>query len=416
MKTTTDRNKVGIALGGILMAVALVADGQTAGREPLAGIPLPGGATFIDLVHPVTSSGELRVWRAASSEGARVMLKVYRPDGGRLLLVGTSPLETVAAGTVGTFACRIPVARNDVIGCFCPDSSCVDAYPDGRILTAAGDSGTSDAIDFTDGTGSPSIFATGSRLADVPSTAGTDLVVPAVGRTAGVGGTVWSTRLELFNTADTVTEVALHLNVSDRDNTSPAASAQLDVAPRATLIIEDLVSEAFGMDEAVGSVDIIASAPVIAHARIANLGSDAGTFGQAVPAIPGSWAVGDDDVPGVNPNADLVYLFEAQEDAVFRSNLGVASVAATPLSLSVIARVGSDPVGSSLELILDPFSHTQVNRVLAEMGVPEGARGVRLEVRADAGSGGRFFAYLSRVDNGSGDAVFLLGDREMALP
>ncbi len=398
------------------MAGALAADAQTAGREPLPGMPQPGGATFIDLDHPVTSSGELRVWRAASSEGARVMLKVYRPDGDRFLLVGTSPLETVAAGTVGTFDCRIPVARNDVIGCFCPDSSCVDAYPDGRILTAAGDSGTRDAIDFTDGTGSPSIFATGSRLADVPSTAGTDLVVPAVGRTAGAGGTIWTTRLELFNTADTAAEVALFLNLSDRDNTSPAASAQLDVAPRATLVIEDLVSEAFGMDQAVGSVDIIAAVPVIAHARIANLGSDAGTFGQAVPAIPASWAVGDDDLPGANPNADLVYLFEVQEDAVFRSNLGVASVAATPLSLSVIARVGSDPVGSPLELILDPFSHTQVNRVLAEMGVPEGTRGVRLEVRAEAGSGGRFFAYLSRVDNGSGDAVFLLGDRETTLP
>jgi hypothetical protein len=78
--------------------------------------------------------------------------------------------------------------------------------------------------------------------------------------------------------------------------------------------------------------------------------------------------------------------------------------------------LGEQTVGTPLTLTLEPFSHTQVNRVLAEMGVPQGMNGVRLEVAAAAGSGGRFFAYISRVDNGSGDAVFLLGERESVLP
>ncbi len=416
MKTTTCRIRVGIVCCALLITVAVRADAQSSGREPVPGVPLSGGTTFIDLDHPVTSSGELRVWRVASSQGARVMLKVYRPDGDRLLLVGTSPLETVSGGTVATFECRIPVARNDVIGCFCPDSSCADAYSDGLILTAEGDLGTGPASAFNSGVGSPSILASGYRLADVPSTASEDLVVPVVGRTPGAGGTVWNTRLELFNTADSATTVALHLNLSDRDNTSPAASAQVIVPSRETRVIEDMISEAFGLETAVGSVDIVASAPLIAHARIANLGSDTGTYGQAVPAVPARWAVGDDDLPGINPNADVVYLFEVQEDAEFRSNLGISSIVATPLSLTVVAKVGGDPIGSPLELQLDPFSHTQINRVLDAMGVPEGARGVRLEVKAAAGTGGRFFAYLSRVDNESGDAVFLLGARENALP
>jgi len=41
---------------------------------------------------------------------------------------------------------------------------------------------------------------------------------------------------------------------------------------------------------------------------------------------------------------------------------------------------------------------------------------VRLEAVAAAGSSGRFFSYISRVDNGSGDAIFLLGEREASLP
>jgi hypothetical protein len=131
MRTTTCRIRVGIAFCALLITMAVRADAQTAGRDPVPGVPLSGGTTYVDVGHPVTSSGELRVWRVASSQGARVMLKVYRPDGDRLLLIGTSPLETVSAGTVATFQCRIPVARNDVIGCFCPDSSCADAHSGG---------------------------------------------------------------------------------------------------------------------------------------------------------------------------------------------------------------------------------------------------------------------------------------------
>ena len=408
------------AVGTVAMAAALAwsapVTAQTAGREPAAGTPLASGTTYVDLDHPVTSSGELRVWRVFSTEGARVMLKVFRPESDRLLLIGASPLETVPAGGVATFPCDIPVARNDIIGCFCPDSSCADSFPDGRVLTAAGDVGTSPNSAFASSTGSPSVAASGSMLADVPSTAAADLVVPVVGRTPGLAGTLWRTRLELFNTADTETSVALFLNLSDLDNTTPAASAQRSIPPRTTLIVEDLIADAFTLDQAVGSVDIVASAPVIAHARIANYGSDLGTFGQSVPAVPVDWAVGWEEVPGLNPRGGLLYLFEAQQDEGFRSNLGIASVVATPLAVEVTARIGDQPVGTPLVLELQPFSHTQVNRVLTEMGVPAGTAGVRLEVAAESGSSGRFFAYISRVDNGSGDAVFLLGDREASLP
>ena len=410
------------ALRWLLMGWALAAfaaapaSAQTAGREPAAGSPLDSGTTFVDLDHPVTASGELRLWRVVSSEGARVMLKVFRPEGDRLLLVGSSPLETVPSGGVVTFSCRIPVARNDLIGCYCPDSSCADSFADGRVLRAAGDVGTGPAAAFTSSVGSPAISASGSSLADLPSAASADLVVPAVGRTPGAAGTVWRTRLELFNTADSDTAVALFLNLSDVDNTTPAASAQVTVPPRATLIVEDLIAEAFGLDEAVGSMDIVASAPVIAHVRIANVGSDVGTFGQAVPALPASWAVGDERLPGINPNAGLVYLFVAQQDEAFRTNLGIASTASTPLTVEVAARVADQTVGAPLVVTLPPFSHTQVNRVLTEMGVPPGTAGVRLEAAAAEGSSGRFFAYLSRVDAGSGDAVFLLGEHEPALP
>ncbi len=392
-----------------------IGSAQQAGRDPAPGQPLPGGTTYIDMAHPLTSSGTVDLWRAASTQGARVMLKVYRPDGDRLVMVGTSPLQTVTAGEVATFSCRIPVARNDLIGIFCPDSSCVDAFSDGETLSAPGDLGTTLLASYTPGVGSPAIFAAGSLLADVPSTAATDLVVPVVARTAGLNGTVWSTSLEIHNTGDGVAQIAIFFNRSNQNNTTPAASAQAEIQPKGTLVYGDLLVEAFELAEDVGSVDIVSSEPVFAHARIANYGGVAGSFGQSAMAVPVVWALGEDDVPGANPDADVATLFECREDADFRCNLGIANVANAPLTIAVRAWIGPDATGTPLNLELEPFSHTQVNRVLRSMEV-SAAGGVRLEVSAGPGSAGRFFAYMSSVDNRSGDAVFLLADRKPTLP
>jgi hypothetical protein len=399
----------------VLMGHAGPGSAQQAGRDPAPGQPRTGGMTYIDLAHPVTSSGTLDVWRVTSTQGARVMLKVYRPDGDRLVLVGTSPLETVTAGDVATFSCRIPVARNDLIGCFCPDSSCVDAFSDGDVLLAEGDLGSGPLASYTPGIGTPSIFAAGSSLADVPSTAATDLVVPVVARTPGLNGTVWSTSLEIHNTSDGIALIALFFNRSNQNNTTPAASAQAEIQPKGTLVYDDLLVEAFELLDDAGSVDIVSSEPVFAHVRIANYGGAAGSYGQSAQAVPVSWALADDDVPGTNPAAGVANLFECREDSGFRCNLGIASVANVPLTISITAWVGPDAVGTPLTLDLEPFSHTQVNRVLQAMGIAATA-GVRLEVSAAPGSSGRFFAYMSSVDNQSGDAVFLLGDREPTLP
>ena len=370
---------------------------------------------MIDTEHPVTSSGTLDLWRATSTQGARVMLKVYRPEGNRLVLVGTSSLETVAAGEVATFASRIPVARNDLIGCYCPDSSCVDAFADGTVLAADGDPGTSPRSAFTIGTGTPAIFAAGSLLADVPSTAATDLVVPVVARTPGLNGTIWSTSLEIHNPGDQSAEIALFFNRSGLDNTTPAASAQAVVEARSTAVFDDLLVEAFELADDAGSLDIVSSVPVFAHARIANYGGASGSYGQSAPAVPAAWALGNDDIPGADPDADVATLFECRENADSRCNLGIASTANTPIAVQVTAWSGPDAVGTPLTLELDPFSHIQVNRVLQTMGAAA-AGGIRLEIVGGPGSAGRFFAYMSSVDNQSGDAVFLLGDRVPTLP
>jgi len=240
-------------------------------------------------------------------------------------------------------------------------------------------------------------------------------VAPVAARTAGLGGTVRTTSLELFNTADEECLVALYFNLSGEDNTSPAAPAQLRFPSRDTVTYDDLLVEALGVVHASGSADIVSAHPIIAHARIANQGMAAGGYGQVVPAVPVARALGDDDMAGANPNSYVYYLFELREDDGLRTNMGVARVSGVPRGVDLEALVGTTQTGGTLRVDLQPYSHLLLVQVLETMGVPFATPGVRLNVAA-AGSSGRFLACASRVDNTTGDGSFYLGVRERPLP
>ncbi|MEN8164526.1 MAG: hypothetical protein ABFS37_10390, partial [Acidobacteriota bacterium] len=347
--------------------------------------------------------------------GGRAMLKVFRPEGNRLVLVGASSLTTLPPGETGTFRCSIPVSRNDIIGCYCPDTNCADRSTTGLVLEADGDIGTSQSDVFQNQTGVPALFASTTRSFDVPSMAANDLVIPVVGRGPGAAGTEWVTSVEIFNTGVREAQVALYFNQSGLDNTTPSASAQALIPARSVLVVEDLLLETFETEAAIGSVDLIASENIIAHSYITNTGSAVGTFGQKVPAVPANWGLGDDEAPGLEPNADIAYLFALVENDVFRTNVGICNVSGVVLEVDLSAFDGTSPVGNPIRLTLPPFSHHQINRVLSAIDAADHSSGLRLNVSAAPGSNARFIAYSSRVDNDSGDAVFQIADRQPPL-
>ncbi len=388
---------------------------QNAGATPEPGTPSSGGITMLDSENRVTATGTLQYWRAYSTHGGRAMLKVFRPEGNRLVLVGASPLVTLPPAEVGTFRCSIPVSRNDLVGCYCPDSNCVDQGATGAILVADGDLGTSETDVFQNQTGGPALFASTTRSFNVPSRAAIDLVVPVVGRGPGAAGTQWVTSLEVFNTGVQEAQVALYFNLTRADNTTPAVSAQAVIPARAMLLVDDLLLETFNTEAAIGSVDLIASELIIAHANISNIGGDGGSYGQKVPAVPAAWGLGDDEAPGLEPNADIAYLFAVVENDFFRTNAGVCNLSGFALEVDVAAFDGTSPVGNIIRLALPPFSHVQVNQVLNALDAAGNHSGLRLNVTAAEGSAGRFLAYSSRVDNVSGDAIFQIADRQPPL-
>ncbi len=403
-----------LVLAGLAAALAAPAAAQHAGRDPAAGTPSPGGVTLIDREHPVDGAGELRIWRAWASQEARVMLKVFRREGSRLVLVGASPLEVVPAGQLAVFSCRIPVVRGDLVGVSCPDAACVDRFADGDALVGTGDVGTTEEAALTAEVGTPAVDAWGGEGLDVPSPVDTELVVPVVARTPGFEGTQWVTDLVLANPGGQEAQVALVLDASDADNTVPAATATVTVPAGGVLELDSLLRDTFGLDPAAGALEILADRPVAAWARIANLGGG-GTYGQTVPAVPAAWALGGAVPPGADPASRTAFFAGLHEDGAWRSNLGAVNLSPGPIQLVVAAHTAAGTIGSPLTLELPPHSHTQVNRVLDALGVPRGTPGVTVTVALAPGVSGRFLAYASRVDNTTGDAVFLLGTSVPAL-
>jgi len=389
---------------------------QEAGRPPGPGSITDAGDTILDTTYRVSRSGELRYFQAYSSRGGRMILKVFRMEGERLVLVGASPLVTLPTARTAAFSCAIPVSRGDIIGCYCPDTNCVDRLDGGDVLITEGDVGCSPTSIFRQGEGTPAIFAAGSALFDSPSPASTNLILPVAARNHGAEGTRWITSLELFNTSESETRAALYFNLSGVDNTQPAASARILLPARSSLSLDDLLDRSFGIDEAMGSVDIVASAPLMVHGRIFNTGASEGSYGQLVPALPVEWAIGDESQNGLNAKADSAVVFGIVEDEHFRTNLGISNVSGSPLDISITPLEGTRVLADSLAIFIPPYSHRQVSRILDVFGLSSEGREIRLELSVIPPSAGRFLAYASRIDNLSGDAVFIMGEHETPMP
>ncbi len=240
---------------------------------------------------------------------------------------------------------------------------------------------------------------------------------PVVARGAGLGGTMWVTDLVVTNLmADPVT-VGIAFFPANQDNLfDPSFPGRLELDPGETLIAEDVLYTMFGVDEDKGSLVLLADpnylqgnpegTKICAVTRTYNVGSDLGTYGQTVPSLVVNTNVG--WAPSV--------ITGARNDEGFRSNLGIASTSVlSPIRVhwaiknsegTVLADgwktlriasmnqwsfqqlgVGAVDGPLTVELYLDPASMTDDPCAL---DIPVG-----------------FLAYVSKVDNGTGDAEFL---------
>jgi hypothetical protein len=245
--------------------------------------------------------------------------------------------------------------------------------------------------------------------------------IPVVARTAGVGGTNWLSDVTVYNATDSQLTVGTQFLPSGQANVfNPAFPDRFTIEARETLIYEDVLNALFGYDTDISgslllTVDdsLIAGNPdgarILASCRVYNSGDASGTYGQTVPAL--SLTINASGTPSI--------VTGARNDARFRSNLGIVSMAlVSSITVHYRVRSGDGTVVVEDAKTLPPSSMSQWS--FASLGVPVTEGPLTMELWLDEADvhtdpcatpfPNMFIAYVSKVDGnpqGTGDAEFI---------
>lgn len=223
-------------------------------------------------------------------------------------------------------------------------------------------------------------------------------VVPASASAPGSGTSQWKTRLLVSNGGTTPQEVSLGFLEAGRDN-STAGMIPVSISAGEQLAFDDVVAGFFGRSGKSGAIVVDAdSADIRVTSRTYNTGSAcAGTFGQGIPAL----RLGDLFGPGETAHLSPV----SPDSSAFRSNLGLVNLSSTRNVFVARLLDGKGVEKARRDVTLEPWSQVQLTNVVGAWGVTMTGGDGRIEVSCGA-AGVRWAAYLSVVDNSSGDPAF----------
>jgi hypothetical protein len=181
----------------------------------------------------------------------------------------------------------------------------------------------------------------------------------------------------------------------------PSAAQPITLAPRQSLEIQDAVGTFFGAPETAGAIELVYDATageLSATSRTYTPTVPAPTFGTAIPALAVSEARARAVFLGLGNNGGDLH-------AGFRTNTGAYNPADAAASVT-FTLYGPDgaPRGSPVSAALAAREARQVNDVFAAAGAgSEVSTGCYLVVTSSA----PVFAYVTVIDNQSGDSVFV---------
>lgn len=170
---------------------------------------------------------------------------------------------------------------------------------------------------------------------------GTDVLVPAAARGAGLAGSTWLTDLYVLNPGTESVSVTLYWLVRNQPNPSPT-SETFTVLAGETLVLADVIQQTFGLDAGNGAFRVVADGEVVVNSRIYNRQGTV-TFGQGFAGVPRSAAV------AAGGSTDVVGLAQS---ASFRTNLVLvdASGVSSTVSLSLRTPAGTELASAAYTL------------------------------------------------------------------
>ena len=269
-------------------------------------------------------------------------------------------------------------------------------------------------------------------------------VIPVIGKVKGGAGTDWVSDVMISNVSDRNATLGVRYFPANQANSFDGSFPKtFNVAARRSVLVTDAVATWFpsaggntsGILVIADVTPVNCSAPteiaLIATSRTYNAADKTKTYGQSIPS---SWA-------SVNFTPARTFLSGLrQESGVpgYRSNIGVANLSTVQIGVTITVYGQTGSAVATAKRTIPPLSLGQWS--LADLGVASlPASGAWASVVMDSSSikidpcdddatfacmsrcgdgcggkysfskSGAFIAYVSKVDNGSGDAEFLPG-------
>jgi len=217
------------------------------------------------------------------------------------------------------------------------------------------------------------------------------VVIPAVGRAPGIGGTYWRSDVTVMNPNASQARISWRY-LSAGSNNSMVGWSALNLAAGETRVLRDVAS-AFGVQSGTGALEFAADgfvAPVVTS-RTYTSTADGGTFGQSIDPVTGYRA--DVYVPGL------------RFDAAYRSNVGFYNNgdAATGVTAKLVNLYGQEVASAFISVPAHAPVQYSLSSLFPNVNL---ASYSTLTLHAHTGDGAILFGYASVVDNASGDPVF----------
>ena len=218
-----------------------------------------------------------------------------------------------------------------------------------------------------------------------PAPAGSELMIPVVGRSNGENGTFWRSDVTIFNPTGGRSFYSLRYN---------GATKSLFLDSRATTTLADVVTQmGFGSGSS-GAVTITWSGPgPIVTSRTYTSVENGGTFGQSIDPVASF--------------RNEMYVTGLRADTSFRSNIGFLN-GGSEQETFIVALLA--PAGYEIARTvagLDPGEVGQYSVTSFFPNVSGSLGNFTLVIRGD--NNAKLFAFASMIDNASGDPVFFAG-------
>ena len=237
------------------------------------------------------------------------------------------------------------------------------------------------------------------------------LVIPASASIHGLNSSFFHTDLWLVNRSRTAPVTVTARFRCYLFQTCPSAAQTLAIPPRGATTLVDVVGKFFAAPETAGAIELSWDpdlGPVTATSRTYTPSLPAPTFGTSVPALPPSEARTATLFPGLgNSGGDL--------SSGFRTNAGVYNPNDAPAHVTLRLYTDAGALGKPVILVPDlaPREARQVTDIFAAAEVSSTVTiGAYLVVESSTG----VFAYVTVIDNQSGDSVFVPGSADEPAP